>query len=223
MKLQEVFDQLSGGEFSQISIGGQDAGVINEANYQRVLNHINLGLTSLYTRFNLKERRLSIPLQAESDTYRLDVDDILKIEKILVDSGEELELNHEGNVYSCFTPSLNTVRVPQIILVPDSTVPEALHTDGITVVYRANHPKVALRFGYMNITTKTIELPSSHLSALLYFVASRVHTPMSLDAASNAAMNWYGKYEAACVELEGKGVQVNVDNTNYRLQRNGWV
>lgn len=223
MKLQEVFDQLSGGEFSQISIGGEAAGVINECNYQRVINHINLGLTALYTRFNLKESRSTVLLQADTETYPLNVESLLKIERVLVDSGIELPLNQEMNVYSCFTPSLNTVRVPRILLEPDSTVPEQLHTDALTVVYRANHPLVTMRFGMAALEVKSIELPYSHLSPLLYFVASRVHTPMSLDAASNAAMNWYGKYEAACQELESKGVQVITDGTNNRISRGGWV
>jgi len=40
MKLQEVFEHLSSGEFSQLSIGGEDMGVINEANGERVARFI---------------------------------------------------------------------------------------------------------------------------------------------------------------------------------------
>lgn len=48
MNLQEVFDQLSVGELSMLSVGGNDQGVIDESNWDKVLPHINLGLTALY-------------------------------------------------------------------------------------------------------------------------------------------------------------------------------
>lgn len=223
MKLQEIFDQLSFGEFSQISIGGQDAGVINECNYDRVISHINLGLTALYTRFKLKERRLVIPLLEGVTVYPIAAEDILKVDKILADSGKELDLNREGSEYSCFTPSLSVLQVPQIILTPDNNVPDDLHTLNLTVVYRANHPKLSMRFGILNATMKTIELPSSHLMALLYFVASRAYTPISLDTAVNTGNTWYAKYEATCQGLEDKGIQVDAMQVNTRLSRNGWV
>ena len=223
MNLQEVFDQLTYGEFSQISIGGQDAGVINEENYSRVLGHINLGLTALYTRFSLKERRITFPLQQDSDTYQLQVEDILKIEKILTDDDVEMGLNQESDLYSCFTPSLTTVRVAKVVVAQGFDLPDKYKTDGLTVVYRANHPRLLALHGYLNPETKVVELPSSHLSALLYFVASRAHNPIGMANEFNAGNAWYSKYEMACQELETRGLQVDRDMPNTRLQRNGWA
>lgn len=223
MKLQEVFDQLSYGEFSQISIGGQAAGIINESNYPNVISHLGLGLSSIYKRFNLKERQLTIPLQKDADTYQLNVDDILKIEKVLTDTEFELNLNREGDQYSCFTPTLNSLRVPQIILDQGNDLPDELKTVDLTITYRANHPKLSNRFGLFMPETKEVELPVSHLQALLYFVASRAHNPIGMVNEFNAGNSWFAKYEGECQRLEQENLQVDRPAANYRLKNAGWV
>lgn len=223
MKLQEVFDQLSGSEFSQLSIGGQEAGVINENNYARVMGYINLGLTALYTRFNLKQRRLLIPLQADADTYQLNVDDILKIEQVLTDSGFEMPLNQEGNEISCFTPTLKSLRVPKIILTPSNMLDEQLKTDGLLVVYRANHPKLVLQTWSIAPGNKELELPTSHLEALLFFVASRVHNPVGMSNEFHAGNSYFAKYEAECQRLKSLGLEPDQDRVESRARRNGWA
>ena len=222
MYLQEIFDQLSGGEFSQLSIGGSDMGVIDPGNYGRVVGHVNLGLTTLFTRFNLKERRVKFPLQPNSDTYELSIEDILKVTKIVTDDDVELAINKEGDGYSCFTPALTIVRVPLVIVNQGPDLPDELKTSNLTVVYRANHPKIRAG-GLFSPTTQTIELPQTHLLPLLYFVASRVHNPIGMNNEFHAGNSYFVKYEAACQELEKTGMQVDRDVANTRLSRNGWV
>lgn len=223
MKLQEIFEQLSAGEFSQLSIGGAEAGVIDATNYSKVLGHVNLGLTALFTRFNLKERRLTFPLQSDFDTYQLDLADMLKITKITTADDFELPLNREGDPYSVLTPALNMLRVPQCIVDQGNDLPEELKTDTLTVVYRANHRKLVLTLGVLTPSTEEVDLPSSHLLPLLYFVASRVHNPIGMSNEFHAGNSYYAKYEAACQALETQGVQVDRSNYNSRLYRGGWV
>jgi hypothetical protein len=222
MYLQEIFDQLTYGELSQLSMGGGAAGVIDETNYPRVLTHINLGLTALYKRFNLKEKRLAIALQPDVDTYLLNVVDILKIERILTDAEFELPLNHEGDAYSCFTPTLTTLHIPKVLMKQGPSLPDEYKTHGLTVVYRADHPKIANKFGMLQPETKHVELPSSHLQALLYYVASRAHNPIGMTGEFNSGNNWYAKYEAECRDLETQGLQVDRGIDNNRLRRNGF-
>ena len=223
MKLQEIFDQLSGGEFSQLSIGGRNAGVIDESNYGKVLGHVNLALTTLYTRFMLKERRLAFTLQADSDTYQLNLEDLVKITSVLTDTEYELGINQGSDLYSCFTPSLNTIRVPQAILDQGIDLPDALKTEKLTVVYQAMHPKIVMSLGFIDPTAVEVELPGTHLLPLLYFVASRVHNPIGMNNEFHAGNSYYKKYEMACQELEGQGIQVETDTSNTRMSRNGWV
>jgi hypothetical protein len=237
MKLQEIFDQLGSGEFSQMSIGAQPAGVINEGNHGKIVNHVNLALTALFTRFNLKEGRLELALQDGQSLYKLHSsfavngrrtqepvryiidtaderfeDDIIKVEKVLDDDEAEIPLNDASNKYSVTTPSTLTLRVPSI-----------LETQGLTVVYRAAHPKIVMGLGYFDPTRVDVELPDTHLTALLFFVASRVNNPIGMTNEFHAGNSYYAKYEAACQDLEGKGLQVDLGQTNTRAQRNGWV
>ena len=223
MYLQEVFDQLAGSEFSQLSIGGADMGVIDPSNYGRVLGHVNLGLTSLYTRFNLKEGSVVVPLVEGQDTYPLVVADLLKVEKVLTDGDFEVPLNQHADIYSCHTPSMSTLKVPLSILEQEIDLPDVLFTDNLKVVYRANHPKLVMTMGAINPATTLLELPTTHLLPLLYFVASRAHNPAGMNNEFHAGNSYYKKYEMACQELEGKGVQVDQDNSNTRLARGGWV
>lgn len=237
MKLQEIFDQLSGGEFSQISIGGANAGVIDESNYGKVLGHVNLGLTALYKRFTLKEGRLVLELQEAVETYKLHsafavngvgstepvryikdtvaapfTNDIIKVERVLADSGVELPLNDSSDTTSVFTTSALVLRVP---VDTDS--------DFLTVVYRAAHPKLRVTPGVFYPGLVEVQLPDTHLDALLLYVASRAQAPVGMGAEFNASNAYYGRYERACQELEGKGLQVDQGSQNTRLFTNGWV
>lgn len=223
MKLQEVFDQLTAGEFSQLSIGGAAAGVIDDTNYARVLGHVNLGLTALYTRFTLKERRITFPLNPASDTYLLSVDDVLKIEKVTTDADFELGLNNESDPYSCKTPSLNSIRIAPLVLAQGQDLPDDLKTGSITVTYLSNHPKLKMELGTLLPEQIEVELPYTHLQALLFFVASRVHNPIGMGQEFNAGNIYYAKYEAECQGLQGKGMQVDKGDQNTRLSRGGWV
>jgi hypothetical protein len=247
MKLQEVFDQLSGGEFSQLSIGGGEAGVIDEGNYAKVLGHINLGLTALFKRFTLKEGRLILALQEGVTTYKINstyavnagsasphvkylidtvddpfTDDITKIEQVLTDGDYELGLNDKANPLSVFTPSALVLRVPEA-LITGVDWPDDLDTENLTLVYRAAHPKLAVVGPVFNPAAVELQLPDTHLEPLLYYVASRVHNPIGMNNEFHAGNSYYAKYEAACQALESKGLQVDQGSQNTRLERNGWV
>ena len=223
MTLQEIFEQLTAGEFSQLSINRAEAGVIDETNYQNVIGHINLGLTRLYTRFNLKERRLQFPLQAGSDTYQLNVHDILKVEKVLTDDEVELPLNDASNPYSCMMKSMNTLVVPAAVSDQVAGLPEELRTTNLMVVYRANHPKLIHSTLFAGVGSINIELPYSHLEALLYFVASRVNNPIGMTNEFHAGNSYATKFELACQELEGSGIQIDTTATNTKLREKGFV
>jgi hypothetical protein len=249
MKLQEVFDQLTSGELSQVSIGGEGAGVINEANWSTVVNHLNLGLTTLYKRFALKKARLKVLIKpdvtnyilkssyavankesfvAQSARYLLDSasapfkDDILKVERVLTDAGLDLSLNKEGDEYSVITPTSTSLQVPASVVTQEADLPDWLKTVNLELVYRANHPKLVVDSDF-DIEEAEIELPDSHLEPLLYFVASRVNNPIGMGQEFNAGNNWFARYQAACEELENKNLQVDQDSDNCRLRSKGWV
>lgn len=247
MKLQHIITQLSTDEFSQLSIGGQDRGVINEQNYTQVVNHINLGLTALYRRFNLKEGRLQVILQPNQATYRLHSDfavnnalsrepvrylqdeaaapfkdDILKIEQVRTEFGVEMELN-TGTPVSVHTPSLISLTAPDIVVHQTSQTPYWLRVERLNVVYRANHPMLQLKAGFIDANRTELELPMSHVEALLYFVASRVNNPIGMSNEFHAGNNYAAKYEAVCRELEAQNLEVDFEQHNYKAQQKGFV
>ena len=237
MKLMEVFNQLTTGEFSQLCIGGAAEGEITEANYGKVVRHINLGLTDLYKRFFLKEGRVTLniipgryvyPIHSayavnntkskEVDRFVVDSptekfqDDILKIEYVFGANGEAYSLNDVTDPYSITTTSLTVLRLPQMPL-----------TTSLTVVYRAKHFHIDTDAGSFNPETLELELPNSHLDALLLYVASRAHTPGGMVNEFSAGNNYASKYEMACQQLELNNFRIEQNTSNHRLIDNGWV
>lgn len=251
MKLSDVFTQLQYGELSQLFDGTEIGKELGEANYKKVLSHVNLGLTNLYTRFNLKEHQLTLEIQTGKTTYELHskyaaansrsseterfildtsdapfVDDILKIERVVTEIGYQMDLNNREKSFSCFTPSLNVLRIPAALANDTPELPECLRTTTLDVVYRANHPQILHGLGglgFLDPGRVEIELPRSHLNALLMFVAFRAHSPVGMGGDSPTANAYFAKYENECLMLEGKGLTVDTHSPVDRVRQNGWV
>lgn len=248
MKLNEIFDQLTYGELSQLSIGGGAQGTLRPEDYNKVVAHVNLGLTALYKRFNLKEGRFTLTLQPGQTTYPINskyavsnrksreavrfitdttaepfLDDILKIERCYSDSGFEFGLNNVDNPLAILTPTATTVRVPAIIVAKDFSLADEMKTDTLEFFYRANARQIVADGTDLEPESVEVELPYTHLEPLLLFVASRVHTPGGITGEFNAGNNYFAKYEASCQELEAKNLRVDQDSQPNKLERNGWV
>lgn len=248
MKLQEIFNQLTYGELSQLSIGGGEAGAVAPANYDRLLAHINLGLTALYKRFPLKENQVKIELQPGRLTYPIHSkyavngrnsrepvryikdtvaepfrDDIHKIERVYTSGGLEFGLNDLEDPFSMMTPTATVLRVPADIVTPPVELDDALRTTTLDVVYRANHAILVGDGPDLDPEAVEIELPYSHLEPLLYFVAARVHTPTGMSNEANMGNIYSAKYEQSCQEIETRNLRVDNVSQPDRLTRNGWV
>jgi hypothetical protein len=214
MKLSEVFEQLSVGELSQLSLGGGEVGRIDPSNYGKVIAHLNLGLTSLYTRFCLKEGELIVPLVPDQLSYSLSAPDLLKVERVFDATGKEWALNDEANLLACRSISPSVLKIPA----------EFLAQNGLMrLEYRANHPRVVLEYGYIDPDNTELELPYSHLQALLYFIASRCHNPVGMTNEFHAGNSYYAKYEAECMRLESESLDTDQGGQYNRLRANGWV
>lgn len=245
MKLQEIFDQLTYGELSQISIGGGEAGAIRPEDYARMTAHVNLALTALYKRFKLKNGEFTLLLQPGVYTYPLAYqycvantrsrapvkymddtampfkDNLLKVENVYSELGFEFNVNNASDVYSMNTPVQRTLVVPKDIVDMKDTLPEDLKTDKLKVVYRANHPKVSVED--YDPDEIELELPETHVDALLLYIAARVHTPAGIGEAESTGNNYYAKYELACQNLESQDYQIDHGTQYNKMIRNGWV
>lgn len=248
MKLIEIFNHLTYGELSQLNIGGASAGEITEANQAKVVAHINLALSALFTRFPLKFRTVSLKLDPMISTYLLDsayaesntestepvkylldsedpfTDDVLKIDKVMTDTEYDLPLNDEWNVYSLFSPTTNSLYVPNSYLNPPTTSPDWAWTDTLEVSYRAGHRLIDVNADDYDPETFEVEIPRHYLQALLYNVASRVHTPFGAGSTGYVAGDSFlMRYENECLRLETMIRPVEQQGQVNRIQRNGWV
>jgi hypothetical protein len=245
MLVQEVFDSLRFGELSQLSIATSETGGISPEKYPTLLSHLQLGLTALYTRFTLREGRMRLELQPGVTVYQLTpayaksnrqsrqlvkyLDDLsepftgelLKLERVLTDADLDLPLNVERDPWSVFTPKASALRVPKALNDQAPDLPTMLRTTGLTLVYRANHPKINVED--FDLESTSIDLPDAYLEPLLYFIAARVHNPVGANNEGQVGMSWTSRYEAACRALENEGLDLDRGGHNDRLQRNGWV
>lgn len=249
MKLYDIFKSLTYGELSNLAIGNVSAGEISDVNYVPIMNHINMGLTALYTRFKLKENSFVLALQDTQVTYSLlsqyavsntkskelvryiedstfapFKDDILKIYKVLTPAGIPVSLNMGYHPYTCTTPTANILRVPPVLVDGSTDLPEYLrNVNKLTVMYQANHVMLDPDMGSFDPTKIEMELPQSHLQALLYFVASRVNNPIGLGQEFNAGNTYAAKYERECQLLEAKGMEIDEDTSSTKFSSRGFV
>lgn len=249
MKLQEIFDQLAHGELAQIHFaGGNQEGEIPESAYPRLISYISTGLTALYTRFTLKEGNVKIelieglqeyPLKAKhnqsnpssvvknkfiDDSIYPFVGDVLGILEVTTDKGYRLPLNDGTYKESISTPTLDTLRVPLCLLDSDNQgLREELKTDSLLVKYRANHPNIVDDMGLYFPEDTEIELPYSHLQALLFYVASRVYSTNGMVEEGVQGSNFFAKYEHECRLLETANMRIQDETMNMRLINAGWV
>lgn len=234
MRLSYIFEQLTYGELSQLSLGGSDNIGIQPADYVGILPYINLALTELHKRFDLKLSEVIIQqydeLQlytlhsdyAESNTesqepykyimdsvYQPFVDDVLKIESVFNEDGEELFLNDPTAVWTINTPSFNVIQIPY---------PEKENT--LLVTYRANH-EIIYDSAIIDPANVEIKIPHTLLEALLLYIAHRKYANLHTDN-DPEVNNLLAKFEASCARVKALGL-INDDNTtNTKLDENTW-
>jgi hypothetical protein len=248
MKLKEIFDQLTYGELSQLSIGGGDLGAIQAKDYDRILAHINLGMTALHKRFNLKESNVLLELQSGRTLYPIKTafavtgkskepirflkdslevpfkDNVHKIERVYTDKGVELSINDQEDQYSLSTPQVTMLRVPASIVNNPVDFPENLMTKTLDIYYRANSLPIVTDDGDLEPESVEVDLPYAYLEPLLLFIAARMHAPLGTGQLEGfGASNYYARYEAACQDLENFDLDVDQVSQPDRLHNKGFV
>lgn len=244
MNLAGIIQQLEYGEFSQLNLGAGQ-GVIGPEQIEKVMNHIKLGVSALYKRFEIKRSRLYLELQEGVYTYSLKSqfavsnrkpgvkyildnvahpfkDDINKIESLSNEGGFALFFNNPNEKTSAVSLDQTTLEFPRDYIDKQKDLPERLRAKIVKVEYRAGYqPLLALTDVYEPLITE-IDLPDMYLEALLYFVASRVHNPIGMNQEFHDGNNYAAKYEQECQRLEHMGLQLDNTTFNDRFIRNGW-
>lgn len=249
MTLKEIFDQLTFGELSQLNLGGAELGEIDGNNYSRIIPHINLAMTALYKRFNLKEDRVRLypftskylyevnskykalsVFDTSIDNYLVKPDgleftnNILKIERVTNDLDIDYNLNDSNDRYSLYTPTMTSIRIPMDIIDRSNAISTEYLTDYFEVVYRAKHDVIGENIDFIDVETVEIDLPDAYLELLLLFVAARIMTPMGAGQFEGLGGNNYmAKYEMAAQQVEQYNLKIDQNSRNTRLYEKGWA
>ncbi len=238
LTLADIFGELETGELNQFSFSSDlDATTgVQLKDYPALIRHVNRGLLALHTRFCLKEREVAISLNAITTFYILDskyarsnqnsnepirwiedsldhpfTDDILRIQEVYDEEGDNLPVNDNNNNYSVFLPNYKTVQVPY----PSDTTT-------LFITYRAKHSPIGIDI--VDPTLVEIDLPEYCIEPLLSYVTSRVYSSSSDQNKQSLSASFMAKYELQCKELEDKNVLHNTPNeTNIKLENGGWV
>ncbi len=237
--LQEIFDNLATGELSGLSIGNSQAGSIVEADYPKIVAHINLGLVDLYKRFPLRQGEIQLHQHADVTTYYLrsdhvaDVDsmdedfyieevddvpfldDIIKVTEVTDSLGDDVGLNDTNKpLTGVFTPSFDIIKsVPY-------DPPEIL-----SITYQAKYPKITISDPFDPEDVK-LYIPDFIIEALMLYVAMRIYRGMNSRVAegeTNIGTTFFSMYETECQKLTALDVFADVNDSGKQFVNNGWI
>ena len=234
MLLCDIFDQLTYGELRNLELGGVDADGMDPINYTEVIPHINLALLELYKRFPLKTNELILRQHDQIQRYLLHsdyavtnvestqpikyihdsrfdpfTDDVLKIERIYNEDGEELYNDEFNEFWSIHIPAYNMVQIPW---------PEK--ENNLLVVYQASPAPVPF-----DITVPgevEVHIPPPLLEPLLAYVGGRMQTSRGGEAVQEGN-NYMAKFEASIQNVSNLNLLNKVNHRNNKLDCNGWV
>ena len=246
MFLSEILNQLTYGELNQLSLAGSQTSGFLPQDLIRVIPSINLGLTELYKRFDLKSAEVVVQQYDNIQRYELSSkhaitqkpilgpnpdyyyyiedstiqpfkDDVLRIEKVVNEIGEELYINQdnanyrESNKYwSVHTPEYNVVQFPY---------PEK--ENQFIVTYRADHYKIPING--IDPTKTEVYIPSTLLESLLLYVAARIHLSRGTEVSLAEGNAYMQKFEASILKVTDLNLLPTNDTENSKFYARGWA
>lgn len=229
MLLEDIYNDLANGELR--SHAWAINGAIAEEHKPKIVSSINVCLTDLYTRFPLLTKQLTVILREGVTEYPLTkeyamssenkvgiikhiydtpkspfIGDVLRIEGVYDEIGDEYLLNSMQGCKVALTPAPDVLEIPNPV-----------DTNALFVTYRTKPEKV---------TTLSVDIPvpEQFRPAVLAYVAYRAYSGSSDTNQSNLAMVNYQKYELLCAQY----LQYNMVNTDESVELctfhlNNWV
>lgn len=226
MYVKEIFEHLAQGELRNLAIGAPDDGGIARHDYAKVIPHINLGITEIYSRLGALSKKLNIQCDLTIQTYHLHPDYAQagsSPTKYIMDSVADPFLGDVLKIESIKDHSINDLADP-LTITSDSylqfMVPEP--TDELLeLTYKAQLPKVDVKT--FEVDTTEIDFPYTYLPALLNYIGSRVLIGMVTPKGELNSMGYMAKFEASMAQLLQRGFEIENNITNTKLHRNGWA
>lgn len=211
--VKELVDNLVQTELHNLKMKDSED-VLRENRLEQVINNINLGLTDLYTKFILKvveARYIVEPHQRMFSPVVSTNNEILEV--LNVYHNDERLFNSGFRAYSR-TNASNGAAI-KLNYSPDGG-------DIIRIISKANHKRLTKEDYHNNAEC---ELPLSYITALNYFVASRMFTSIvnQLDGDLSESQRWYQMYLNELKELRDAGVEADNLDDNQWFQERGFV
>jgi hypothetical protein len=238
MKLEQLFEALSFGELSNLSMSNNGNGTLSVEGKKKVLRHTNEGLLRLYSRFVLKEADVLIRLTKNVTNYHLvprfavnyqpefpggEDDESLRY---ILDlprerfTGDVLKVLSVTDSDGCRLP-LNDDNAEMSVFTPQGNVlqvPDPIQDKALAVVYQARHVKL------LGELDEEIQLPELLEGALTAFVAYKIYSHMNTSDSLAIAQGHLGNYEKICSGVvEQDLVNASISTSNSRFKTRGWI
>lgn len=228
MRLSEVLEALASSELANLSY--VEDGQIVAGKLNQVISAINLGLINLYTRFKLKKGFLLLDVSTSHNTYSLTKENAISNnpDGYILDNDkpyegdliEILEITNPLNMVMQFDGSEEIT-----LLKPDTLKFRYVNQIGTYIIEYAALP-TKLSMDGEDIYSVEVELPDIYLNALLFFVASRLYSPVgvSMDNNRNSMdVSYIQRYETECKALMEQGVDVDTNHHSSVFFQRGFV
>lgn len=206
MIVAEAITLLQAAELKQLKVGEDKPTVIG---------YINMGILEIHKLFCLWQAEATVTMVTGVTLYKLDgtdnnvtIDlsehDMLMIDEVYEETGEQMSLNDENDPYGAATPRYDQVEVVEPV-------------DGglLSIIYRAS-PK------FLTNERAPIPLPPQFLEALFHYVGYRGHGSVKGDVKSENNTHYMRfKDSIATIRREGLFTEDTLRSTNF--EQRGFV
>lgn len=235
MKVEDLFSKLSYGELSNLNIGNDGRGSIQDEAHPKLIGYIDEGLLSLYGRFVLRENDLMIETRKHITNYHLVAEyaessgsnvpypyikdlpgepfenDVIKILTVFDMYGNKVPLNDVDHPNSMFTPMPQTLQVPRPV-----------EAAGLSIGYQARH--LPLVQDGDDLLSQNIVLPFVLERALQFYVAAKVYSHINGQENAAKSLEHMQSYEQVCLEVQSNDlVSQSFSTSHSKLNDRGFV
>ena len=248
--LQDLLDDLAWSELANVKLGRSDnLETIVEKDYPRVISAINQALLKIYQRLQLRTRDIKLHQQDGVTKYTLRTantaevgsftstkyfevstaypfeDDLIKFLRAVDSDGEKVRVNDRAYPCDIFTTEYDTIEIIQ----PQSVITNlnGKYRDSLdifTLTYSASYPKILLTETFDPLTYE-LDIPNFIEEALLLYVSWKLfRKPVKLAKGEVAPSSTLMiEFENAMRVLENQELEMDDDESDDKISRNGWA
>jgi len=236
--LKLIISLLENGELKNTGLINQKTKQLAYGSLKSVIEHINLGLTNLFSRFNLKQNelvlhalpevryyylrdnRIALASNMNRETYIERTDavkdgiNLVQVMEIFNELGSRISINDRNEIPYIQTSTYDCLNISSLN-----------SAEKFYVIYKAK-PKTIVLDSSFSLDDYKIDMPDAFIEPLLMFVASKIFRPMGANnSTANADKSYacYQQYEAQCLQLLQLGLASQCNDTVNKFTQNGWV